>query len=197
MDIAKMTSQFKLPEETSQSLITVSSDELKGIFGDNDVVRLEYPADEFPTPKTQIIMVFSKQSAKKPQFVELQEWLDLLEEYRENQQLKQTEQAEQIEQLDETVPDMPFIGNIQTEEEHGESFVCIVSFLIDGNEDNVNQVVVDSEERNDCVNAILESYPHAHLNFSIEFMCKKCFQEKLHEEIEEDLDYYGGSRMIH
>jgi len=188
MDIPKMTSQFKLSEETPQSFITVSSDELKGIFGDNDVVRLEYPTNEFPTPKTQIIMVFSKQSGKKPQYVELQEWLDLLEEYRESQQLEQT---------DQTVPDMPFLGDIQAEEEHGESFVCIVSFLIDGNEDNANQIVVDSEDRNDCINAILESYPHEHLDFSIELMCKKCFQEQLLEKVEEDIDYYGGSRMIH
>ncbi len=187
-----MTSQFNAkPSEDniSQLLISVSSDELKNIFDDNDVVSLGYPADEFPTHQTRIMMTFSKQSGKNPQYIELQEWLELLDNFIKSKQ------EEQEEQEDQSVPNMPFMDNFQ-HEEHGESFVCIVYFKVD-DEENVNQIVVDPEDRNDCVNNLLESYPHSHLNLTIKFMCKKCFQEQLLEQIEEEFDHYGGSRMIH
>ncbi|MCK5522595.1 MAG: hypothetical protein KAI83_05600 [Thiomargarita sp.] len=187
-----MTSQSKAEpsEDISQLLISVTSDELKNIFDDKDVVSLEYPADEFPTHQTRIMMTFSEQSGKKSQYIELQEWLDLLENFIQSKQEEEEEQEEQ------SVPNMPFMDNFQ-HEEHGESFVCIVSFKVDEDEDNVNQIVVEPEERNDCVNNLLETYPHSHLDLTIKFMCKKCFQEQLLEQIEEEFDYYGGSRMIH
>jgi len=186
-----MTNQFKAEpsEDIPQLLISVTSDELKNIFDDNDIVSLEYPADEFPTHQTRIMMTFSKQSGKNPQYIELQEWLELLDNFIQSKQEEREEQEEQ------SVPNMPFMDNIQ-HEEHGESFVCIVSFKVD-DEDNMNQIVVDPEDRNDCVNNILESYPHSHLDLTIKFMCKKCFQEQLLEQIEEEFDHYGGSRMIH
>ncbi|KHD06090.1 hypothetical protein PN36_17080 [Candidatus Thiomargarita nelsonii] len=167
--------------KTLQEVITVSSDELKAIFEDDDIVRLEYPTDEFPTAETRIIIVFSEQSGKEPQYIDLQDWLDLLEDYNESQQ--------EVEVMPKRYKaELP---------EHGEEFVCIVSFRLNGDDDHVGQSVVSSEERDDCINGILEQYPNEHLDFSTEFMCKRCFQEQLTQQPNEsDVSYYG-SRMIH
>jgi len=173
--------QSKQGNDTHQEVITVSSDELKVIFEDDDIVRLEYPTDEFPTAETRIIIVFSEQSGKEPQYIDLQDWLDLFEDYKESQQ-----QAEVMPKLYKA--ELP---------EHGEEFVCIVSFRINGDDEHVGQSVVSSEERDDCINAILEKYPNEHLDFSTEFMCKRCFQEQFTQQLKESEVSYYGSRMIH
>jgi hypothetical protein len=169
---------------THQAVITVSTSELKAIFEDTDIVRLEYPADEFPTPKTKIIMVFTQQSGKKPQYLELQEWLNLLEDYKESQQTTSIAS-------DDTI-------NV-SKSEHGKEFVCIIIFRVNGEDNNVGKVVVPQEERDNCINAILEKYPHDHLDFSTEFLCKKCFEEMFSEQLAEESEEFGhvGSRMIH
>ncbi|MEN8216404.1 MAG: hypothetical protein ABFS56_08515 [Pseudomonadota bacterium] len=171
----------KPAKKTHQKIITVSSDELKAIFEDDDIVRLEYPIDEFPTPQTRLILVFSELSGKEPQYIELPDWLDLLEDYKEKKQ-----QAKK----------QPIQYNPQ-QLEHGEEFVCIVSFRLNGDDEHVGETVVSPEERDDCVNAILEKYPDDQLDFSIEFMCKLCFQDQLTEEVKDSEVSYYGSRMIH
>ena len=179
-----MINQSKLHKYTHESVITVSTNELKAIFEDSDIVRLEYPADEFPTPQTKIIMVFTQQSGKKPQYLELQEWLNLLEDYKESQQVTNT--TTQINTIN------------LSQSEHGKEFVCMVIFRVNGDDNNVGKVVVPQEERDDCINAILEKYPNDHLDFSTEFLCKKCFEEMLNEQLAEELDFeHIGSRMIH
>jgi len=192
-----MTNQSnpKPPKYTYQQPINLSWDELKAVFGDKDVVKLEYPANEFPMPETRILIVFSEQSGKKPQYIELQEWLDLLENYRENQ--RQPELGDYTENPRQ--PNMPLvIGNGQ-QSGHGEEFVCIVSFRVNGDDDNVGEAVVSPEERDDCVSAILQKYPNDHLDFFIEFLCKRCFEDMLSEDLEESEygDYGSGSRTIH
>ena len=179
-----MTKQRRLKQlkHSPPEAITISSSVIKTILEDDDIERLEYPANEFPFSQTKIIIVFSKQSGKEPQFIELQDWLDLVEDYQESQQaVKKTSKQ----------------YNSQGSE-HGEEFVCVVSFRINGDDNNVGKVVVSQEGRDDCVNAILEKYPNTHLDFSIEFMCKKCFENLLTEELEEsEYGNYYGSRMIH
>lgn len=169
-----------LPKKHIQ-VISLSSNEIKAIFNDEDIVRLEYSADDFPTPKTQLIIIFSKDSGKNPQYIELQEWFDLLEEYRENE-----EQAD--------MP--PIIGNLATGIGHGEEFVCIVSFRLNGDDEEVGEAIVSPEERDNCVNAILKSYPDEQLDFSIELMCKHCLEEMLNEQ-SNDSNFGYASRMIH
>jgi hypothetical protein len=165
-----------------QSVITVSAEELKAIFEDSDIVRLEYPANEFPTHQTKIILVFTQKSGKKSQYIELQEWLNLLEDYKNSQQSTST-QPNTIK--------VPQYG-------HGKEFVCIIVFRVNDDDDNVSKIVVSSNERNDCINAILEKYPNDHLDISTEFMCKQCFEEMLAEQLIEDLEFsYPSSRMIH
>jgi hypothetical protein len=192
-----MTNQSnpKHPKYTYQQPINISWDELKAVFGDKDVVKLEYPANEFPMPKTRIIIVFSEQSGKKPQYIQLQDWLELLENYRESQRLAELRNSREIQHQ----PDMPLITGNEQQYGHGEEFVCIVSFRVNGDEDNVGEAVVSPEERDDCVSAILQKYPNDQLDFSIEFMCKRCFEEMLSEDLEESEygDYGSGSRMIH
>ncbi len=174
-----MTNQDDPKEPMHQQIIAASSDKIKAIFDDDDVVRLEYPADEFPLPHTQIIIIFSEESGKEPQYIELQDWLDLVEDYKESQQEKMSEQ------------------NLPQSLEHGDEFVCVVSFRVNGDDDNVGRAVVEPADRENCVNTILEKYPYEQLDFSIEFMCKKCFKEMLNEQEEEaEINYYG-SRMIH
>jgi hypothetical protein len=172
--------QPKQSKRTHQDVITVSSDTLKAIFEDDDIERLEYPINEFPIPLSKIIIVFSEQSGKEQQYIELQDWFDLLEDYKESQR----QAKNQLERYNAPQP------------EHGEEFVCIVSFRLNGDDDNAGQAVVSPEERNDCVNAILEKYPNE-LDLSIEFMCKRCFQDNLTEQIMDSEVGYYGSRMIH
>lgn len=180
----------KVSEHVYQPIITVSADELKGIFGDNDLERLEYPASEFPMPQTRIIMVFNKQSGKAPQYLELEEWFDLIEDYKESQQ--QLESLRNLNNYDLNN------HNHTAADEHGEEFVCIISFQINGDDNNIRQAVVKPEDRNDCVDAILDNHPNDHLDFSIEFMCKQCFEEMMNEQRLEELGVgtYGSS-MIH
>ncbi len=161
-----MTKQSK-----SKDIIAGTSDKLKAIFKDDDIIRLEYPVNEFPLSQTQILIIFTKQSGKEPQYIELQDWLDLVEEYK----------AQESENLREQ--------NI----EHDEEFVCLVSFRLNGDNNSAGQAVVSAEERDDCVNAILDKYPQVQLDLSIKFMCKQCFKEKHEKEM---IAYYG-SRMIH
>jgi hypothetical protein len=170
----------KSPKNIYQSVITISKPELKAIFGDQDIVRLEYPADEFPRPETRIIVIFSQQSGRQPQYIELQEWLDLLEDYREKQQ------------------EAHFFSLENGPQKHEEDFVCVISFRIDGDDDSVGEVVVSPADRDDCINAILQKYPNEHLDFSIEFVCKQCLEENFIEESEIwNYGTYGGSQMIH
>ncbi len=177
-----MTYQDDPQKPKDTPVMTVSSNELKIIFNDDDIVRLEYPPDEFPTPKTRLIIVFSKDSGKKPQYIELQEWFDLLEELEES--------SESEEEADT----QPIIGNLAAGLGHGEEFVCIVSFRVNGDDEQVGEAIVSHEERDNCVNAILENYPEDQLDFSIEFMCKQCFEEMLNEQ-SNNSGY--ASRMIH
>lgn len=180
-----MTKQYdsKSSKYTYQDVLTTSTDELKAIFEDDDIERLEYPAGEFPQSETQIIIIFSEQSGKEPQYIELEDWLDFLKDYRESQQ-----------QQTKILPKKPFEAK---QLEHEEEFVCIVSFRINGDEEQVGEVVVSPEDRDNCVNDILEKYPNEQLDFSIEFMCKRCFQDQLSEEmIESEVSSYG-SKMIH
>ncbi len=179
---AKMINQSKLQKYTHQSVITVSTSELKAIFEDNDIDRLEYPADEFPTPKTKIIMVFTQQSGKKPQYLELQEWFDLLEDYKESQQSVVSDDTFDVSQ-----------------NEHGKDFVCIVIFRINGEDNDAGRIVVPQEERDNCINAILERYPNDQLDFSTEFLCKKCFEEMFSEQLAEESEELGqiGSTLVH
>jgi hypothetical protein len=168
-------------EQKKTTVIPLSSFELKDIFNDEDIVRLEYPSEEFPNPKTPVIIIFSKESGKNPQYIELQEWFDLLEEYKER-----------YEQPDR----QPIIGHLSAGLAHGEEFVCIVSFRVNGDDEQVGEAIVPAEERDNCVNAILENYPNDHLDFSIETICKHCFQETLNEQsIESNFGY--SSRTIH
>ncbi|HEW98507.1 MAG: hypothetical protein DRR16_01820 [Candidatus Parabeggiatoa sp. nov. 3] len=176
-----MTYQDDPQKQKDTQVMSLSSNELKAIFNDEDIVRLEYSSDEFPTPKTPIIIVFSKDSGKKQQYIELQEWFDLLEEYKEN------EEPAEIQ---------PLIGNLAAGLGHGEEFVCIVSFRVNGDDEQVGEAIVSPEERDNCVNAILENYPEEHLDFSIELKCKQCFEEMLNEQ-SNDSNFGYASRMIH
>ena len=82
--------------------------------------------------------------------------------------------------------------------EHGEEFVCVVMFRIDGDDDNIGKTVVPQKERDDCINAILKEYPHEQLDFSTEFLCKKCFEEIVNEQLTEESELgHISSRMIH
>ncbi len=106
------------PTDTHQLILTASSDDIKAIFGDNDIVRLEYPADEFPAHQTRIIIIFTERSGKEPQYIELQEWLDLLEEYRKSQQ-----QADMLRKIHDK---QPLKHNDIQPLEHGEKLVCMI-----------------------------------------------------------------------
>ena len=119
-------SNLKSSKDTDQSIITLSSEELKVIFGDKDIVRLEYPDDEFPRPETRIIVIFSQSSDKQPQYIELQEWFDLLKDYREKQQEAHLFSLDNVPQ------------------KHEEDLVCVISFRID-DEDSVSEVVVSQQ----------------------------------------------------
>ncbi len=158
-----------------KSVITVSSDELKAIFGNDDVVRLEYPTNEFPIPETKIIIVFADESKK--QYIELREWLSLLENY----------QAEQVIDIS--------LSN-EDSQEHGKEFVCVISFRVNSDDETIGKTVVSPEDRDDCIKAILKKYPNDHLDLSSEFMCKHCFEEILQKELEE-LEFDYGSKMVH
>ena len=170
------------PTDTHPPVITVSSDDIKAIFGDNDIAKLEYPADEFPSPQTRIILTFTERSGKKPQYIELQEWLELLENYRERQK-----SGNLLRHLNDT----QWYDYDDTQQyEHGEEFVCMISYRVNGDKDNAGEAVVNSEDRDDYINTILEKHPHDQLDFSTEFMCKRCFEEMLSEQLEESI--FGG-----
>ncbi|MDM8567383.1 hypothetical protein QUF74_17250 [Candidatus Halobeggiatoa sp. HSG11] len=163
----------------TKSVIIVSSDEIKEIFGNDDIVKLEYPADEFPTPKTKIIITFAKKTKK--QYIELSEWLNLLEDYNANKLVD-------ISLSDE--------NSNETSEEHDKEFVCVISFRVDSDDETIGKTVVSPEDRDDCIKAILKKYPNEHLDLSSEFMCKHCFEEMLLKELE-DLEFDHGSKTIH
>mgnify|MGYP003572655326 CR=1 FL=1 len=157
--------------------ITITSDELQAIFDDQDIVKLEYPADEFPTSETRIIIIFSQQSGKKPQYIELQEWLDLLENYRERQE-----------------------AHLLSSHQPAKNAVCVISFRINGDDKYIGKMIVLPEERNNCVNAILQKYPYDHLEFSIELISEPNFEETFVDEFtteEVGFNNYAGSRTIH
>ncbi len=158
-----------------KSVIMVSSDELKAIFGNDDIVRLEYPANEFPTPETKIYIIFADDSKK--QYIELSEWLNLLENY-------QSEQTIEVSSLKES------------SNEHGKEFVCVISFRVNNDDETIGKTVVAPEDRDGCIKAILKKYPNDHLDLSSEFMCKHCFEEILQKELEE-LEFDYGSKMVH
>jgi len=159
----------------TKSVIIISSDKLKAIFGNDDVVRLEYPTNEFPTSQTKIIIVFANESKK--QYIELSEWLELLEDYEANQLVD-------ISLSNEDAP------------EHGKEFVCVISFRVNNDDETIGKTVVAPEDRDDCIKALLKKYPNDHLDLSSEFMCKHCFEDILEKELEE-LEFNYGSQMIH
>ncbi|MFK5969476.1 MAG: hypothetical protein QM487_05060 [Candidatus Marithrix sp.] len=159
-----------------KSVIMVSSDELKAIFGNDDIVRLEYPANEFPTPETKIYIIYADDSKK--QYIELSEWLSLLEDYK-------SEQIIEVSPLKE-----------EDSQEHGKEFVCIISFRVNSDDETIGKTVVAPEDRDDCMKAILKKYPNDNLDLSSEFMCKHCFEEILQKELEE-LEFDYGSKMVH
>jgi hypothetical protein len=154
----------------TKSIITISADELKIIFNNDDIVRLEYPADEFPTLETEISIIFADKS--KQQYIELSEWLLLLQNYKEHKLSSDTTQK------------------------HDKKFVCVISFRVNNDDETIGKTVVEPEDRDDCISAILKKYPDDHLDFSSEFICKHCFEEMLMKELE-DLEINHGSKMIH
>jgi len=163
--------------------VTISADELQAIFDDSDIVKLEYPADEFPIPETRIIIIFSQQSGKKPQYIELKEWLDLLENYRKMQQKTHLFSLDKVSQPKRV-----------------EKVVCVISFRINGDDDYIGKTIVLPEERDNCVKTILQKYPHEHLEFSIELKCESDIEESfLNEFVVEEWGYnnYANSQMIH
>ncbi|MBE9561901.1 MAG: hypothetical protein IMF12_03415 [Proteobacteria bacterium] len=160
----------------AKSVIIVSSDEIKEIFGNDDIVRLEYPANEFPTLQTKIIIIFAE--GVKNQYIELNEWLSLLEDYKLNKLVDIS------------------LSDDDDSEEHGKEFVCVISFRINSDDESIGKTVVSPEDRDDCIKAILKKYPNDHLDLSSEFICKHCFEEMLLKELE-DLEINHGSKMIH
>ncbi|MCK5878085.1 MAG: hypothetical protein KAG43_10655 [Candidatus Marithrix sp.] len=159
--------------KNAKSVVSINSNELKDIFGNDDVVRLEYPATEFPTSQTKMTIIF----ADKKQYIELAEWLILLEEYNENKSVDKLS-------LD------------KDSEEHDKEFICVISFRVNSDDKTIGKTVVPSDDRNDCIQAILQKYPDDNLDFSSEFVCKHCFEQMLQNELG-DLEFNYGSEMIH
>ncbi len=159
----------------TKSVIIISSDKLKAIFGNDNVVRLEYPTNEFPMPQTKIIIVFADEAKK--QYIELGEWLELLENNESNQ-----------------LVDVSLFN--EDAKEHGKEFVCVISFRVNSDDETIGKTVVSPEDRDGCIKAILKKYPNDHLDISSEFMCKHCFEDILQKELEE-LEFNYGSNMIH